>query len=112
MRNFTINSLLIHDITQDIFTVGYYLHTPISGIDFPSIRLSSYNKPGEHGAIVPNQLYGGRSVTLTGAIVGPSITQYGTNRRALEAAVRIVKNNFISLPLLSTFLTDDGLALQ
>lgn len=112
MRNFTVNSLLIHDITQDIYTVGYYLHTPISGIDFPSIRLSSYNKPGEHGAIVPNQLYGGRSINLTGEIVGPSISTYYTNRRALQAAVRIVKNNFISLPLLCTFQTDDGLNLQ
>lgn len=111
MQSLTLNNLLIHDITQ-ADGLGYALHTPITGIDFPTIRLASQDKPGEHGAIVSNQLYGGRQMTLTGIVWASSVSTYNSRRRSLQAAIRIVKNNFISLPLLCKFVTDDGLSLQ
>lgn len=112
MRKFQIGSLVIHDITQDPYSIGYYLHTPISGIDFPAIRLASQDKPAEHGSIVAAQLYGGRAIVLTGKVIGSSVLTYNQNRRNLEAAIRIVKNNYISQPFLCKFTTDDGLDLQ
>lgn len=111
MQSLTLNSLLIHDITQSD-GLGYAIHTPVSGIDFPAIRLASQDKPGEHGAILSNQLYGGRQVHLTGIVWGDTVSSYNSRRRALQACIRIVKNNFISLPLLCQFVTDDGLSLQ
>lgn len=112
MRNYTLNTLLIHDITQDQDSLGYGLHTPISGLDFPAIRLGTQDKPAEHGSIVAAQLYGGRPVTLTGIVSGKTLLSYNTNRHAIQAAARIVKNNYISQSFINKFTTDDGLALQ
>lgn len=111
MRTFTANDLLLHDIAQ-IDSLGYGIHTPVDGLDFPAIRLSSYDKPGEHGAEVSNQLYGARQVDLTGIVFGDTIVSYNERRRALQAAFRIVRNNYISLPILCKFKNDDGLDLQ
>jgi phage-related protein len=112
MQKFTANSLIIHDITQDPVTLGYAIHPGVAGLDFPELRIVKHDKPAEHGSIVSAQLYGGRQVDLTGFVTGNSTFNYYQNRRALEAACRIVKNNYVSQTFLNKLTTDDGLALQ
>lgn len=112
MINFILNGLTIHDLYNDISNVGYAIHTPVSGLDFPAIRLATQDKPGEHGASVMNQLYAGRLVHLTGLIWFSNIADFDDGRRLLSSAIRIVKNNYISAPLFCKFINDDGLALQ
>lgn len=111
MQSFILNTITIHDITASD-DLGFAIHTPVAGIDFPAIRLASQDKPGEHGAIISNQLYGGRSVSLTGIVWADTVSEFNIRRRTFQAQIRIVKNNFISLPILCKFVTDDGLSLQ
>jgi hypothetical protein len=112
MRKFTVNSLDIHDITLSLEAVGYAVHQGGSGFDFPEIRLASQDKPLEHGALVSGQLYGGRVVGVTGIVYGTTTLSLNARRRALSAAIRIVKNNYISQQLLCKITSDDGLLLQ
>lgn len=112
MKKFEIGSLKIHDTTQSLETVGYAVHNNIEGLDFPEIRLASQDKPLEHGALVSGQLYGGRAVTLTGVVYGTTVLSFNSKRRALEAAIRIIKNNYISQQLLCKLTSQDGLLLQ
>lgn len=112
MRKFQIRDTVIHDLTQSLETLGYMVHTPVEGLDFPEIRLASQDKPLEHGSLVSGQLYGGRTVTLTGVVYKTTILSFNTARRNLEAALRIIKNNYISEKALCKFTTDDGLLLQ
>jgi Siphovirus-type tail component, C-terminal domain len=111
MKKFQIGDLVIHDITQSD-DLGYALHTPVSGLDFPAIRLAQQDKPGEHGSLISNQLYGGRQVDLTGIVWGDDLVTYNLRRRQLQAAIRIIRNNFMSEALLCKFTTDDGLLFQ
>jgi hypothetical protein len=110
MQYIYLGSLQIHSNTQDN---GFVVYNPDEGFDFPDVRNNNFNKPGEHGAVVSNQLYGGRTIILTGRVSGTTIALHEQNRRALQAALGIKKdNNAASLPILCKVLTMDGLALQ
>lgn len=77
------------------------------------MRLSTYDKPGEHGAVVSNQLYSGRTIQLPGRISGQTIPDYNIRRRTLQNALRIIKDaNAVSQAVLMQFQTDDDLLLQ
>jgi phage-related protein len=109
MKSMHLGNLQIHSNSINLdFTVNDH-----SGLDSPDIRLSSYNRPGEHGAIVSNQLYGGRTITIQGRIAGSSMQQYMQNRRSLQNTLRIIKDaNTVSQPVLLRFQTTDDLQLQ
>ncbi len=93
-------------------TIGYVVNSH-DGFDSPDVRLSSYNRPGEHGSVVTNQLYGGRTISLQGRIAAPTTTLYQQRRRDLQNALRIVKDsNAVSQPILLKFQTTDDLLLQ
>src|SRR5215210_3723860 len=109
MKNIHIGSLQIHSTTAEL---GYQVNTH-DGFDSPDIRLSMYNRPGEHGSVVTNQLYGGRTVIIEGRIAGSSTTEYQERRRELQNALRIVKDvNAVSQSILLKFQTTDNLLLQ
>jgi phage-related protein len=109
MKAIYIGSLQVHSNSTD---VGYVVNNH-SGFDSPDIRLSQYNRPGEHGAVVTNQLYGGRTITLEGRIAAATSELYQQRRRALSSAVRIFKDaNAVSQPVLLKFQTMDDLLLQ
>jgi hypothetical protein len=110
MKNLYINGLQIHSNTTDL---GFVISQTSEGFEFPDIRLNHYDKPGEHGAIVSNQLYSARTFILQGRVSGATIAQYQLNRRLLQNAVRIVKDsNSAPIPLLLKFQTMDDLQLQ
>lgn len=110
MKKIFIDSLQIHDNAADI---GYAVRPPIAGLEAALVRTVNYNRAGEHGSIVANQLYGERRITLEGYIFGSSIADYETKRRALENAVKIVKDSDgAPIPKVLKFTTMDNLALQ
>lgn len=110
MKNFYLNDFQIHDNGQDL---GFIINQNYQGLDSPDIRLTSYDRPGQHGSVVSNQLYSGRNIILPGRISGPTVNQYRINRRTLQNLTRIVKDgNAVSQPVLLKFKTMDNLLLQ
>jgi hypothetical protein len=110
MKNAYLNTLQIHDNQNNI---GFWLKPNIQGLEAPSIRLSSFERPNFDGAFVPNQLYGGRAITLEGKVSGGgSGTTYRTRRRQLEAVTRIYRPGGVLTPLTFKFKTMDDLELQ
>jgi len=110
MKSVYIDTQQIHSNSDN--TLGYYI-TATDGLDMPSMRVPTYDKPGEFGAFVSNQLYGRRLVTFEGEVFGSSLTDFQSKRRALENAIQIVKDSN-SIPVAKTlkFTTMDDLALQ
>lgn len=110
MKNIYIGSFQIHDNQQNI---GYSVSIPIEGLDNPQMRLSSFPRSGEHGAIISNQLYDARLVTFRGRIYGNTLGEYNRRRRELQNAIRVVKDaNSIPVAKTIKFTTMDDLALQ
>lgn len=93
--------------------MGFVVYIPLKGLEYPGVRLNPYQKPGEHGAVVPNEYYDGRTIELSGRIYHPTIATYLQYRRALSNALRIVQNSLnIAQPIILKFTTLDGLTLQ
>lgn len=86
-----------------------YMVETIDGIEHPDIRQSSYNKPGEHGAVVNSELYGTRPITINGDIMATDTTSYMLARRNLAYACRIQRDTYgFPLPTSITFTSLDG----
>lgn len=109
MKNAYLNNLQIHSNTDNI---GYWLKPSIQGLEMPEIILPSFNRPNVDGAFVPNQLYGGRPITIEGKVVGADIATYRSRRRALENVARIYRPAGILTPVTFKFKTMDDLELQ
>lgn len=109
MKKAYLNTLQIHD---NSINIGIYLKPNIQGLEIPSIRLPNFEKPNVDGAFVPNQLYGGRSISLEGRINSSSVTGYRQKRRELEAQARIYRPGDILTPVTFKFTTMDDLDLQ
>lgn len=111
MKSIAIDDLQIHSNTDN--SIGYYVYQNISGLEFPDVRISYYEKPGEYGAYVSNQLYGARLVTLEGTVFGSSLAEFNQRRRTLQSTIQITKDAN-STPIAKTlkFTTMDDLALQ
>lgn len=110
MKNIYIDTLQIHSNDTDI---GFFVSPEIQGLEIPSIRLPSFDRPNIDGAIVPNQLYGGRLISFKGKVYGGSVSEYRTNRQLLESAVAIKRTDAGELlPLVLKFKTMSDLLLQ
>ncbi len=86
---------------QDIYLDSYHLHslstvlptrakTPVSGLEAPEDRLDVYDRPGRHGQTVAKALYGGRPISITGAIHG-----FGATDALAQADYRLQRQLFI-----------------
>ena len=110
MKNFYIDTLQVHDYQQSL---GYFIETPVKGLDMPGLRFSSIPRAGEHGALMANQLYDARLITLNGRIYGNTVSEYNLRRRALLNAVRVMKDaNTFPVAKTLYFTTMDDLSLQ
>ena len=110
MKSIYLANTQIHSNTVDL---GFVVFIPITGLDFPLIRLTKYDKPGEHGSIIQTQFYGGRPIILTGRVSGATPTQYLQNRRKLTNLQSIILDSLNNAqPVLLSFTTLDNLALQ
>ena len=104
------NTLQIHN--QSLIDLGYLVSAPISGLESPNIRLSSYNKPGEHGAVVSNQLYANRRISIEGIIRG-DVVNHWQRRRDLEQILKINRDSDNQVIRKTVkIVNDDDLSLQ
>lgn len=106
MQNFNIGSL---QLLGPLATTSYILQQPVEGFDSPDYRITNYDSPGQDYGVVSQAFYSSRTITLTGVIMGQSVSQYEANRKALSAAVAINRDNN-SYPILTpiTFTTNAG----
>jgi phage-related protein len=109
MKTIHIDTFQIH---HNAGNGGYMVNKNIQGLEIPSIRLPSFDRPNVDGAIVPNQLYGGRLITLEGKVMGNTVADYRQKRRDLENAVSINRVAGILYPRTLKFTTMDDLNLQ
>jgi len=110
MKNAYLNNTQIHDYQTNI---GIWLKPNIQGLESPSIRLPSFERPNVDGAFVPNQLYGGRAISLEGKVTGNGVlSTYRTRRRTLANAARIYRPGGVLSPITFKFKTMDDLELQ
>lgn len=109
MKNAYLNNLQIHDNTQNI---GYWLKPNIQGLEMPSIRLPTIERPNIDGSIVPNQLYSGRAISLEGKIVGDTIAVYRARREAFINVAKINRPDDVLMPVFFKFKTMIDLELQ
>ena len=109
MKNIYLDNTQIHDYLNNI---GFIVFPNIQGLDTPSIRLPSFNRPNVDGAFVPNQLYGGRLITLAGKVFADDASTYRARRRELETACKIKRVDDDLNPITMKFKTMDDLLLQ
>lgn len=98
MNDFTIGPLQILGRSDNDFTIS----VPLEGLEFPSMRVSSYDKPGEDGGVVSNVFYGMRSISIPGMVRGTTCDQYEVNRKLLSSACSTNKDMF-GFPTLTRF---------
>lgn len=84
-------NLQIHDSQNP--NIGYWLQSPIEGLDSPEIRTNEYQKPGEDGSAITSTFYDSRGVTLQGIISGSSPTDYENKRTAFATACAIKRDS-------------------
>jgi len=112
MKNAYLNNLQVHD-NQMASTLGFWLKPLIQGLEMPDIRLPTFDRPNIDGSFVPNQLYGGRAITLQGKVTGSgSLATYRTRRSQLESAVKIYRPGGVLTPITFKFKTMNDLLLQ
>lgn len=95
-----INTFFIDDFVEELqinsptdsLQLGYLLATPIEGLDTPPIRMSSYNRVGENGLVIPSAFYDGRVITIPGTIYANNPTDYLQRRKDLSYVCRILKD--------------------
>lgn len=109
MKSIYIDSYQLHSNTSNL---GVFVTPGIEGLEAPQFRLPTINLPATDGAIVPNQLYGGRLISLKGKISGQTVAEYRQNRQDLEYACRIKRVDGSLQPLTLKFTTMDDAELQ
>lgn len=63
-----IDDLKIHDINDPV--CPYFLHNDIDGLEFPTMRVSSFNRAGNDGIMISDVLLGERRFSLPGTAIG------------------------------------------
>lgn len=86
IKRMSIGELKLHDIEDS--TLPYFLGIPIKGLEFPSLRVNSYNKAGRDGINVNGIYFGERRVSLTGTTFNAqSMADHVALRRAFLSAL-------------------------
>lgn len=111
MKNAYLNAQQIHDWQNT--SIGFFIKPLVQGLESPSIRLPSFERPNVDGAFVPNQLYGSRPITIEGKVTGDgSMVTYRERRRTFEGVASIYRLSGVLNPITFKFTTMDDLALQ
>lgn len=110
MKTIYLDDLQIHD---SLATLGFFVMPAISGLETPEIRLPSFVRPNVDGAVVPNQLYGGRLISFQGKVHATTVATHRLRRRQLIDASKINRDSLgVLRPLTLKFTTDDDIDLQ
>ncbi len=96
MNQIYLDNYWLHSLTDPLPTMA---HLPLSGLGAPDIRLDTYSRPGEHGALISRSLYGSRVITLQGSIHNDTAYGYLLDRQELESAVALqMDENNLPIP--------------
>src|SRR4051812_41181224 len=110
MKSIYLDDFQLHSYNSNI---NIWVQAPVEGLEFPELRSISFDRSGEHGAVVNNVLYSSRLITLNGRIASNTLAAYEQKRRALEAAAKITQDEFgIVEPKILYFTTMDDLEFQ
>jgi hypothetical protein len=111
MKQIYIDDLYIHNYEK--LSEPIFIKQDIEGLEMPPMRLSSYDRVGENGTYISNQLYSGRRISLEGGIYSPDRATFEQSRRDLIQALKVQKNSLgIPQPHTLFFTTLDDLSLQ
>lgn len=109
MQRIEVDSLVIHDTTQEVNDVGYGVQDPIKGIDLPNVRITQYPKAGAHGIMVPQSFWGGRLISFNGYFAATNAADFETKYKNLQSVLTIDHNSEGELiPHTLRFVTDTG----
>lgn len=101
ITSFTIDSLVIGTVAS-----GYHL-TRLNGFGMPVVEVNVKQRGSYHGGILGQYNYGRRELSIEGEIIGSSLSDFNSKRRAIEQAFTL----FDGLKTLS-IETKDSLSLQ
>lgn len=95
MTDFWLDTLGVNlHLHSNVGATDFWLDPGVEGFDSAEFRVSEYDKPGEDGSNVSNQLLGSRLVNLPGYVRGADPAAFEANRRALLTAASITRDNF------------------
>jgi hypothetical protein len=101
MRSLAINGVAL-------IGVSTYIVTGLEGFEDPERRVGSYVRSGEDGGNIGTNLYGLRSVSITGVITGAGDKSvYVAARKSLIAACRLKSDAYGVPELVQITVTDD-----
>lgn len=107
---------MVDTLVLDTLTLGTNTNFPlaeVAGLETIAIRTPSEDLPGQHGAYVPNQLYGARRIVVAGRVKGSTQAAYLTNRQSLQAAMKISRDaSSVLVPIIAKFNMVGGGAYQ
>lgn len=86
----TIGALQVSKTGVD---TGYTIQASVDGLDAPDYRESTYDKPGEDGAVLSSLFYSSRVLSFPGQITRSTAIAYETLRQALVAACAIARDS-------------------
>lgn len=107
LRSFAVDGYEIHDLT-DVNPSSWVTPDGLDGFGQISLRVNTYDNPGEDGGTVSNILLSKRLLTIPGVVTGVDELAYMTNRRAFELACSVLRDGVgRPVPRLITFTTQD-----
>ena len=110
LRSVDLDSLRLLDNASST-NRDIYLRPGVEGLDAADYRTNMYEKPGEHGAQVSSQLYGGRPISMSDIVKGATPALYEANRKLISAAMAIKRDSYgnpIAKTLAFTTLNGDS----
>lgn len=105
MREIYLNNLKLHD---RLLGTSHKIEANIQGLEFPSSRLSSYNRAGEDGIRITNHFAGERRITVEGVIKSTSCEEQQANRQEIEEAVIMQRVANVPVPKELKFINQLG----
>lgn len=110
MKQIFLDNFQVHDNT---IPDGFFVRpNGLQGVQSPTFRLASSERPATDGSFVANQLYGGRAITLLGKIYAEDQITYRARRRAFLLAIRRKIIDGVLTPIYLRFTTMDDLMLR
>lgn len=82
-----ITSLTLNGL--DLLSSGFFVETPIDGLEAPSYRVSVSDSPGQSGGAPGASYYGQRPISITGTVRGDSPSDHLIKRALLRAACQL-----------------------
>jgi hypothetical protein len=105
MQEIYLDTLKLHDREAG---TSHKIEANIRGLEFPSSRLSSYNRAGQDGIRITNHFAGERRITIEGVIRSDTCEEQQDFRQEIEQAVIMTRVNNVPVPKELKFINQLG----